>query len=130
MRCHDEVLVEIYHKGQDKIWDGRKVLSDLMEKYDVPVELDPKIRNSINRIFTMILRGEEAAWKISLQLGSMIDSFPARMAVTSQAHDEARHFYVMNDYLELCGSDSSPLPASINKALDTAGFQPSASDTS
>ena len=38
----------------------------------------------------MILAGEEAAWKISLQLGSMLDNIPARMAATSQAHDEAR----------------------------------------
>ena len=27
----------------------------------------------------------------------------ARMAATSQAHDEARHYYVMRDYLNLLG---------------------------
>ena len=38
----------------------------------------------------------------------------ARMAATSQAHDEARHYYVMKDYLQLLGH----VPESIDKHAD------------
>ena len=33
-------------------------------------------------------------------LSSQLDDFGAKMAAVSQAHDEARHFYVMGDYLK------------------------------
>ncbi len=95
MSRHNEILTNIYHRGQEKIGDGRNVLDELLAKLNGLGTMDPKARRSLNRILTMILRGEEAAWKISLQLGSMLDSVPARLAATSQAHDEARHFYVM-----------------------------------
>ena len=43
--------------------------------------------------------GELAAWRISAELADELDSYEAKMAATSQAHDEARHFYTMYDYL-------------------------------
>jgi hypothetical protein len=43
--------------------------------------------------------GELAAWKIAARLADELEPLEARMAATSQAHDEARHFYVMHDYL-------------------------------
>ena len=117
MTRHDEILAGIYHKGQEKIWDGRDTLRSLVNHHGGVIDLDQHVKHSLGRILTMILRGEEAAWQISLQLGTMLDSIPARMAATSQAHDEARHFYVMQDYLKLCGCGEVPLPYSVNEAL-------------
>ena len=117
MNRHEEILTNNYHLGQEKIWDGREVLDELVLKHGHNNHLSPPIRQALNRIFTMILRGEEAAWQISLQLGNMLENVPARMAATAQAHDEARHFYVMKDYLKLQGTSHVELPVSINKAL-------------
>jgi len=118
MNRHDEILTNIYHRGQEKVWDGRNVLDELLAKYGGCGKMEPQARRSLNRILTMILRGEEAAWKISLQLGSMLDTTPARLAATSQAHDEARHFYVMRDYLKLTKQAPVTLPKSIDQALN------------
>lgn len=115
---HDKILTGVYHKAQEKIWDGRTVLSDTLQKHGGSINLPADKLQSLVKIFTMILRGEEAAWRISLQLGSMLDSIPARMAATSQAHDEARHFYVMRDYLKLCNQPEVKLPNSILSALN------------
>ena len=117
MKRNDEILTGIYHNGQEKIWDGRAVLAELVHEHGGALKIDTDIKHSIARIFTMILKGEEAAWKISLQLASMLDNIPARVAATSQAHDEARHFYVMRDYLDLCKCDDVRLPPSIDDAL-------------
>ena len=62
MNRHDEILTGIYHRGQERIWDGRHVLGSLLEKHNGLGEMDPIARRSLNRILTMILRGEEAAW--------------------------------------------------------------------
>ena len=51
--------------------------------------------------------GELAAWAISADLAERIDDVEAKMAATSQAHDEARHFYVLRDYLRALGE---PVP--------------------
>ena len=118
MNRHDEILTGIYHRGQERIWDGRHVLNSLLEKHNGLGEMDPITRRSLNRILTMILRGEEAAWKISLQLGAMLDSVPARLAATSQSHDEARHFYVLRDYLDLTIKAPVTLPKTIDQTLD------------
>jgi len=40
------------------------------------------------------------------------------MAATSQAHDEARHFYVMRDYLNYIGCEPQPLSHNVSKALN------------
>jgi hypothetical protein len=63
----------------------------------VPVEKQDALR----RVYGPILWGELAAWKISAQLADRLEPLEAKMAATSQAHDEARHFYVMHDYLKL-----------------------------
>ena len=116
---HNDLLEGIYHKGQEKIWDGREILTSLIKKHGGLRFKDQFVRRSVCRIFKMILKGEEAAWKISLQLGAMLDNIPARMAATSQAHDEARHFYVMRDYLSMCDCGTIGLPESVSKFLNT-----------
>ena len=117
MDRHEEILTNNYHLGQEKIWDGREVLNELICRHGRTNDPPPSVQHALNRIFTMILRGEEAAWKISLQLGNMLENVPARMAATAQAHDEARHFYVMQDYLRLHGASRVELPVAIDKAL-------------
>jgi hypothetical protein len=92
----------IYHKGQELAWDGKDVLSSLVEKHGRP-SLAPADQHALGRLFTIILWGELAAWRISTQLADRLIPLEAKMAATSQAHDEARHFYVMYDYLQLIG---------------------------
>lgn len=95
-------LKNIYHRGQDLAWDGREVLAMLKQKHG-PIQISARERQALQNIFAMILWGELAAWKISAQLADRLVPLEAKMAATSQAHDEARHFYVMYDYLSELG---------------------------
>jgi hypothetical protein len=60
-------------------------------------------------VFSIIMWGELAAWKISAQLSDAIVPLEAKLAAASQVHDEARHFYVMHDYLEALGEAPPPM---------------------
>ena len=111
------LLEGIYHKGQTKIWDGNKVLDELLKKHS-GIQISDGDAVALKNIFSIILWGELVAWKVSLQLGAEIDDFSAKMAATSQAHDEARHFYVMKDYLDLLGYVPVPLTPSISRVLN------------
>jgi hypothetical protein len=95
-----ERVESIYHRGQDLVWNGREVLASLVEKHG-GVRIPDRKRAALAAVFGPILWGELAAWKISAQLADRLEPLEARMAATSQAHDEARHFYVMHDYLTL-----------------------------
>jgi hypothetical protein len=112
-----KILEGIYHKGQNHIWDGNDVLSRLMDKHGGASLPKDKIE-SIQNIFSVIYWGEYAAWNISSELALGIDTFGAKMAATSQAHDEARHFYVMEKYLNNIGCKPKPLPHNSSKALN------------
>jgi hypothetical protein len=95
-------MESIYHAGQAKIWDGRQVLADLIATHGKP-QLSAEKRRALGRIFGIIMWGELAAWKISAQLADQLVPLEAKLAAASQVHDEARHFYVMHDYLEALG---------------------------
>ena len=110
-------LAGIYHKGQKKIWDGREVLADLIEKHD-GVDLPAEQVEAIQVLFSIILWGELAAWKISADLALQLEPLEAKMAATSQAHDEARHFYTMHDYLALVGEVPNRLPPMAQQILE------------
>jgi hypothetical protein len=99
-------LERLYHVGQNQIWDGRQVLADLIAKHGPP-RLPPDKKESALRILSVLLWGELAAWAISADLAERIEDVEAKMAATSQAHDEARHFYVLRDYLRALGE---PVP--------------------
>src|SRR5687767_1450358 len=101
-------LESIYHVGQDRIWDGREVLADLLQKHGRPA-ISERERRALSRIFSIIMWGELAAWKISAQLADQLVPLEAKLAASSQVHDEARHFYVMHDYLQALGHDPPPL---------------------
>ncbi len=111
------ILEGVYHKAQDKIWNGTEVLNELLEIHG-PISISEEYSEAIKNIFSIILWGELVAWKVSLQLGAHIDDFSAKMAATSQAHDEARHFYVMKDYLDLLGHNPGPLSPKVSKVLE------------
>ncbi len=101
-------MESIYHVGQNRIWDGRAVLADLIAKHGKP-KLGPKETRALSRIFSIIMWGELAAWKISAQLSDKLEPLDAKLAAASQVHDEARHFYVMHDYLEALGEKPAQL---------------------
>src|SRR5688500_19702095 len=83
-------LEKIYHLSQQHAWDGRAVLSGLIARHG-GIQLEPEKRESLARIFSIILWGELAAWVVSADLAERIDDVEAKMAATSQTFDEARH---------------------------------------
>lgn len=101
-------LESLYHIGQEKIWDGREVLSALRAKHG-PIRIAEGPRRALAKVFSIIMWGELAAWKVSAQLAEQLVPLEAKLAATSQAHDEARHFYVMHDYLEMLELTPPPL---------------------
>ena len=92
----------IYHRGQEVAWDGKEILSELIEKHG-GIHVPEAKKQALKRIFAIIMWGELAAWKVAAQLADGFVDLEAKMAATSQAHDEARHFYVMHDYLTELG---------------------------
>jgi hypothetical protein len=111
-------LEHIYHAGQDKLWDGRKVLSELLEKHGgIQMPLDKQ--RALAKVFSALMWGELAAWKISAQLADSLTDFEAKMAATSQVHDEARHFYVLHDYLDHLDVEIPPLDRPTRMLLES-----------
>lgn len=90
----------IYHRGQTMAWDGKEVLPMLIKKHGGSINVGEREKEALKQVFAIILWGELAAWKISAQLADRLVPLEAKMAATSQAHDEARHFYTMYDYLK------------------------------
>jgi hypothetical protein len=113
-----EKLRGIYHHGQDLAWNGQQVLGALLEKH-CGVHVTPAAREALGRVLAAILWGELAAWRVSAQLADAIVPLEPKMAATSQAHDEARHFYVMHDYLAALGYLPTRMGRSSRKLLET-----------
>jgi hypothetical protein len=110
-------LRNIYHRGQDLAWDGREVLTELLDKHG-GIRVPDELRRPLSKVFEIILWGELAAWKISAQLADALVPLDAKMAATSQAHDEARHFYVMHDYLAALGYRATGIDPLAQRVLD------------
>lgn len=107
-------MESIYHRGQDLIWDGKDILKELVAKHgkpQIPAHQVPALR----KVLGQVMWGELAAWKIALQLADELEPLEARLAATSQAHDEARHFYVFRDYLELA---TGSVPKEVSPATE------------
>ena len=111
-------LSRMYHKGQDKAWEGEELLKELINKHG-GVQLAPEKIAPLRRLFAVIFWGELAAWKVSAQLALELEPLEAKMAATSQAHDEARHFYVLHDYLALLDYTPQKLPTKSNRVIQT-----------
>lgn len=111
-----KTMEAIYHKGQDKAWDGHAILAELLEKHG-GVTLAPEKVEPLRRLFAVIFWGELAAWKVSSELALELEPLEAKMAASSQAHDEARHFYVMHDYLKELDYSPQDLPPAAHRIL-------------
>ncbi len=122
-RANAERLENIYHRGQAKAWDGRAVLAELVSRHGKP-ELPGNRAEALRLILANIFWGELAAWRISADLALQLVPLEAKMAATSQAHDEARHFYVLHDYLRLLGHAPAPLPPRAARLLDEVANAP------
>ena len=103
-------LERIYHVSQENAWDGKAVLAEALERHG-GIQLPEERREALARLFSLILWGELAAWVVSAELAERIEDVEAKMAATSQTFDEARHFYVMRDYLRELGVEVPPLGA-------------------
>jgi hypothetical protein len=99
-------LARLYHVAQDQAWDGRAVLKELVDKHG-GIHFPEDKKEAMGRVAAVLLWGELAAWSISADLALKLEDPAAKMAATSQVFDEARHFYVLRDYLWQAGI---PLP--------------------
>lgn len=101
-QARTDTVARIYHKGHEQAWDGRAVLDELVEKHGGIRFPDDK-REAFATVASVLLWGELAAWSISADLAVKLEDTPAKMAASSQVFDEARHFYVLRDYLWRAG---------------------------
>jgi hypothetical protein len=97
-----DTVARIYHKGHEQAWDGRAVLDELIAKHD-GIRFPEGKRDAFAAVAAVLLWGELAAWSISADLAVKLEDTPAKMAASSQVFDEARHFYVLRDYLWRAG---------------------------
>jgi rubrerythrin len=112
-------LENLYHKGQEAAWDGKTILREAFELHG-PIDLPEEKRGAIISIFGVILWGELAAWEVASYLAENIrDNTEAKMAATIQTFDEARHFYVLRDYLKELGQGEIPPVNSFVKSILT-----------
>ena len=93
-------LRRIYSKAAENLWDGPAVFRDAVSKHG-GIQLDREQRVAMSHVIGMLTWGELAAWTVSADLAEQLDDPDARMAASSQVFDEARHFYVLRDYLAL-----------------------------
>lgn len=112
-----EKLANIYHRGQELAWSGEQVLHELLERHG-GVRLAPERALPLGRLFSVLMWGELAAWKVSAQMADRLVPLGAKLAASSQVHDEARHFYVLHDYLRELGPVPERLDRSSQALLD------------
>jgi hypothetical protein len=97
-------LARLYHLTQQHAWDGKAVLGALIDKHGPPgAGMSEAKRQALSRVLTIVMWGELAAWNISADLALRIDDLDAKLAATGQVFDEARHFYVLRDYVKQLG---------------------------
>src|SRR5262245_7556974 len=72
-------MESIYHVGQNRIWNGREVLEELVKRHGKP-RVSEKERRALARVFSIIMWGELAAWKISAQLADAVEPLEAKLA--------------------------------------------------
>jgi hypothetical protein len=93
-------LRRIYEKCAANLWDGPAVFREAVAKHG-GIQLDPDKRRALAHPISMLMWGELAAWIVSAELAERLEDPDARMAASSQVFDEARHFYIIRDYLAL-----------------------------
>ena len=101
-------LRRIYDHGSRDRWDGPAVFRDAVARHG-GIQLDDARRSALVHPMTMLMWGELAAWIVSAELAERLDDPDAKMAASSQVFDEARHFYVLRDYVALLHVPVPPL---------------------
>lgn len=101
-QARTDTVARIYHKGHEQAWDGRQILDELEAKHG-GIHFPEDKKDAFAKIAAVLLWGELAAWSISADLAVKLEDTPAKMAASSQVFDEARHFYVLRDYLWRAG---------------------------
>ena len=91
-------LRRIYSNAQRDAWDANVVFREAMEKHG-GIQLEEHKRVALAYPISMLMWGELAAWIVSAELAERLEEPDARMAASAQVFDEARHFYVLRDYL-------------------------------
>jgi len=102
-QARTDTVARIYHKGHEQAWDGRTVLDELVAKHGGVIRFPDDKKEAFARVASVLLWGELAAWSISADLALKLEDTPAKMAASSQVFDEARHFYVLRDYMWRAG---------------------------
>lgn len=119
MHAQSSYLLErMFHRGHALAWDGKEVLQHLIAEHGRP-SLPKEQRAALGRIFAIIMWGEMAAWRVGASLAGQLEPVSARLAATSQAYDEARHFYTMYDYLVALEGLPDKLDAHTERLLRT-----------
>jgi hypothetical protein len=91
-------LRRIYSNAQRDAWDGPALFRDAMEKHG-GIQLSREKREALAHPISMLMWGELAAWIVAAELAERLEDTDARLAASSQVFDEARHFYVLRDYV-------------------------------
>jgi hypothetical protein len=95
-----ERLRRIYANATRDVWDGPAVFRDAVARHG-GIQLEREKREALAHPISMLMWGELAAWIVAAELAERLDDPDARLAASSQVFDEARHFYVLRDYLAL-----------------------------
>jgi hypothetical protein len=109
-------LRRIYANGHRDAWDGPAVFREAVSKHGA-IQLDGEKRAALAHPMTMLMWGELGAWIVSADLAERLEDPDARLAASSQVFDEARHFYVLRDYVALLHVPVPPLDPYFRIAL-------------
>jgi hypothetical protein len=91
-------LRRIYANAQRDAWDGPALFRDAIAKHG-GIQLSREKREALAHPISMLMWGELAAWIVAAELAERLDDADAKLAASSQVFDEARHFYVLRDYV-------------------------------
>jgi len=91
-------LRRIYANAQRDAWDGPALFREVMARHG-GIRLPEEQRRALAHPISMLMWGELGAWIVSAELAEGLEDPDARMAASSQVFDEARHFYVLRDYV-------------------------------
>jgi hypothetical protein len=78
-------------------------MDEVVAKHGGRIDFPADKKEAFAKVAAVLLWGELAAWSISADLALKLEDTPAKMAASSQVFDEARHFYVLRDYLWRAG---------------------------
>ncbi len=93
-------LRRIYANATRDAWDGPTVFREAVARHG-GIQLPRAQREALAQILNVLMWGELAAWYIAAELAEGLDDADAQLAASAQVFDEARHFYVLRDYVAL-----------------------------